>query len=160
MSLNTHTLTELLLHSVSEYCSSKKRQRLAKDLIPLTPNRIWPLSPGAWPSSSATPSSCLTYTLAIVPLSFSHTHTQTHGFCAAIYVRTFHWLPFIVYTLTLTLNNSYLTPVGCIRTSLWSSWGPRVLTRSVFKKRSQIGNKKHTQTHTGCSPNKHTRTKI
>lgn len=71
-----HKLTRLLLHYPYKL-QQRKRQRLAKAFIPLIPNRIWPLSPRAWPSSSATPSSCLTYTLTIVPLSHTHIHTHT-----------------------------------------------------------------------------------
>lgn len=67
---STDTLSPSLYHSpplspsLVQIAAVKKTA--AQGFILLIPNRIWPLSLRAWPSSSATPSSCWTNTRTIV----------------------------------------------------------------------------------------------
>lgn len=63
--------------------------------------------------------------------SLMHIHKHPHTLLwAAILVKTLHWLPFIVNSLTLTRTSQRMF---CdIRFSLWSPWGMVILTRSVY----------------------------
>lgn len=73
---------------------------------------------------------------AIVWSTHMQTHAHTHIICAAILVRTLHWLPFIAdsltQTLTLTLTRTLEIMFCFIRTRLWSPRGLLVPTRSDF----------------------------